>query len=243
MNITKENIGNVNAVVKVLIEKPDYEKTVEETLKDYRQKSSIPGFRPGKAPMGLIRKRFGKAVLADEINKLLSQNLTRYLVEEEIQVLGEPLASIEHQKPIDWGADENFEFAFDVAVAPEIEIDVDENDKVTYHSIKITDEIIDDQVNMITSQMGSAVETDQVDEESMVRGDFVELDEEGQEKTDGIRTEGVLLSYRLIKNEDVKKQFEGRKKEDVIVFDPVVAFEDRYETGHRLKICHEQADE
>lgn len=106
MNITKENIGNVNAVIKVLIEKPDYEKTVEETMKEYRQKSSIPGFRPGKAPMGLIKKRFGKAVLADEINKLLSQNLTRYLMEEKVKVLGEPLSSTEHQKPIDWEADE-----------------------------------------------------------------------------------------------------------------------------------------
>lgn len=243
MNITKENTGNVNAVIKVLIEKPDYEKTVEETLKDYRQKSSIPGFRPGKAPMGLIKKRFGKAVLADEINKLLSQNLTRYLVEEKVKVLGEPLPSIEHQNPIDWDTDENFEFAFDVALAPEIELSVDENDKVEYFTIKVTDDMVDEQVNMIKSQLGESVDTEEVEEESLVRGDFAELNDEGQEKEDGIRAEGVLLSGKLIKDEEIKNLFLGRKKEDTITFDPVKAYQDRHEVGHLLKISHEQADD
>src|SRR5690606_19038705 len=122
MNITKENTGNVNAVIKVLIEKADYEKTVEETLKDYRQKASIPGFRPGKAPMGLIKRRFEKSVMVEEINKILSQNLTRYMTDEKLQILGEPLSSTEHQKPIDWENDVDFEFAFNVALSPEIEV-------------------------------------------------------------------------------------------------------------------------
>ncbi len=243
MNITTENFGNVNAVIKVLIEKSDYEKTVEETLKDYRQKSAIPGFRPGKAPMGLIRKRFGKAVLAEEINKMLSQNLTRYLMEEKMQVLGEPLSSTEHQKPIDWDTDENFEFAFDVALAPKVEVTLDENDKVNYYTIKVSDEMIDQQVEMIVSQLGQSTEAEEVKEDTLVRGDFVELDEQSQEKEDGIRAEGVLLSVDLVKDEDIKKQFIGNKKEDVITFDPVKAYQDRHEVGHLLKISHEQADD
>lgn len=243
MNITTENFGNVNAVIKVLIEKSDYEKTVEETLKDYRQKSAIPGFRPGKAPMGLIRKRFGKAVLAEEINKMLSQNLTRYLMEEKLQVLGEPLSSTEHQKSIDWDSDENFEFAFDVALAPKVEVALDENDKVNYYTIKVSDEMIDQQVEMIVSQLGQSTDADEVKEDTLVRGDFTELDEQSQEKENGIRAEGVLLSVDLVKDEDIKKQFIGKKKDDVITFDPVKAYQDRHEVGHLLKISHEQADD
>jgi trigger factor len=243
MNITTENFGNVNAVIKVLIEKSDYEKTVEETLKDYRQKSAIPGFRPGKAPMGLIRKRFGKAVLAEEINKMLSQNLTRYLMEEKIQVLGEPLSSTEHQKPIDWDSDENFEFAFDVALAPKVDVTLDENDKVNYYTIKVSDEMVDQQIEMIVSQLGQSTEADEVKEDTLVRGDFAELDEQGQEKEEGIRAEGVLLSVDLVKDEDIKTQFIGKKKDDVLTFDPVKAYQDRHEVGHLLKISHEQAEE
>jgi trigger factor len=242
MNITRENNGNVNAVIKVLIEKSDYEKTVEETLKDYRQKSAMPGFRPGKAPIGLIRKRFGKALLAEEINKMLSQNLTRYLVDEKLKVLGEPLSSAEHQKPINWDTDENFEFAFDVALAPKVEVAVDENDKIEYFTIKVSDEMVGQQVDMITSQMGQNLVAEEVKEGTLVRGDFSELDEQGNVKEDGINAAGVLLSVNLIKDEEIKKQFIGKKSEDVITFDPVAAYQDRHEVGHLLKISHEQAD-
>src|SRR5690606_23246296 len=129
----------------------------------------------------------------------------------------------------DWDADENFEFAFDVAVAPEIELAIDEKDKVDYYSIKVTDEIIEEQITMIKSQLGQSVDAEQIDEESMMRGDFVELNEQGEEKPEGIRAEGVLLSFKLIKDEEVKKQFEGKKKEDVVTFDPVAAYQDRHE--------------
>ncbi len=243
MNITRENIGNVNAVIKVLIEKPDYEKTVEETLKEYRQKSAVPGFRPGKAPIGLIRKRFGKALLVEEINKMLSQNLTRYLMDEKVRILGEPLSSTEHQKPIDWDKDENFEFAFDVALAPNVEVVLDENDKLEYLTIKVTDEMVDQQVEMIVSQLGQSIEIEEVVENALVRGNFVELDEQGLEKENGIRAESVLLSVDLIKDEEIKNQFIGKKKEESIVFNPVTAYQDRHEVGHLLKISHEQADD
>jgi trigger factor len=243
MKVTRENIDNVNAVIKVLIEKPDYEKTVEENLKDYRQKASIPGFRPGKAPMGLIKRRFEKSVMVEEINKMLSQNLTRYLMEEKLQILGEPLSSTEHQKPIDWENDEDFEFAFDVALAPKVEVPLSEEDKLNYFTIKVTDDMIDQQIEMIQSQMGENIDADEVAEKSLVRGDFVELDEEGNEKEDGIKAEDVLLSVDLVKDEEIKKQFLGKQKGEVLTFDPVVAYGDRHEVGHLLKISHEQADE
>lgn len=241
MKVTRENIDNVNAVIKVLIEKADYEKTVEETLKDYRQKASIPGFRPGKAPMGLIKRRFEKSVMVEEINKMLSQNLTRYMMDEKLQILGEPLSSTEHQKPIDWENDVDFEFAFDVALSPEIEVPLSEEDKLNYFTIKVTDDMVNEQVEMIQSQMGENVDADEVAEKSLVRGDFVELDEEGNPKDEGIKADGVLLSVDLVKDEEIKKQFIGKQKGEVLTFDPVVAYGDRHEVGHLLKISHEQA--
>ena len=243
MNITRENIDNVNAVVKITIEKSDYEKTVDEKLKEYRQKANIPGFRPGRAPAGLIKKRFGKSVLLEEVNQMLSQNLTRYLMEEKLQILGEPLANEEHQKPIDWDKDENFEFAFDIALAPQIDVPLSEDDKIDFFTIQVSDEMIDQQVEMIASQMGQNKEVEEVKEKGLVRGDFVELNEEGEELEEGIRPQGVLLSIDLIKDEEIKKQFIGKKKDDVVTFDPVKAYDNRHEVGHMLNISHEQADE
>jgi len=239
MNITRENTDNVNAVLKVLIEKPDYEKPVEDKLKEYRQKADIPGFRPGKAPMGLIKKRFGKSVLLDEVNNLLSQKLTSYLMEEKLQILGEPLANEDQQKAIDWDNDENFEFIFDIALAPEIEVPLDEKDKINYYKIKVSDDMVNEQIDMIKSQMGQNKEIDEVKEDGLVRGDFVELDNEGNEKEDGIKPEGVLLAIDLIKDKDIQKEFIGKKKGDVIVFDPVKAYEDVFEVKHMLNISHE----
>ena len=122
MNITREKIDNVNALLKVSIEKTDYEKSVADQLKEYRQKASVPGFRPGKVPAGLIKRKYGTAILVDEVNKLLSQKLSGYLIEEKLNILGEPLPNEEQQKGINWETDENFEFVFDIAIAPEINI-------------------------------------------------------------------------------------------------------------------------
>jgi trigger factor len=242
MNITRENIDNVNAVIKVLIEKPDYEKTVEETLKEYRQKSFFPGFRPGKAPASLVKKRFGKAVLLDEVNKMLSHNLSKYIVDEKLKILGEPLSNPEQQKDIDWEEDDNFEFVFDIALAPEIEVTLSEDDKIDFYTITVSDEMIDKQIDYITSQMGTNEKAEEVTERSMVKGNFTELDENGEEKEDGINPEDVLMAVDRIKNEEIKKLFAGKHPGDTIVFDPVKAFEDRHEVSHMLKISHEEAD-
>ena len=241
MNITRENTDNVNAVLKITIEKPDYEPKVEEKLKEYRQKADMPGFRPGKAPLGLIKKRFGKSLLIEEVNTLLSQKLTSYLMEEKLQILGEPLANEEQQKPIDWDKDENFEFVFDIALAPEIDIPLDEKEKISYYKIKVSDEMIDEQVEMIKSQLGENKDVDEVKEKGLVRGDFVQLDEEGNEIEGGIRPEGVLLAIDLIKDKDIQQEFIGKKKGDTVVFDPVKAYEDVHEVQHMLNISHEQA--
>ncbi len=243
MNITRENIDDVNAVIKVGIEKADYEKAVNDTLKDYRQKASIPGFRPGKVPAGLIKKRFGTAVLVEEVNKVLSQNLSKYLVEEKLNILGEPLPNEDQQKSINWESDEDFEFAFDIALAPEVKITLDKRSKYDYYKIIVSEEMIDQQVDMIASQLGQNVPVEEVKDNSSVRGDFVQLDENGEIIEDGIQPKGVLLAVDVIKDEEIKNAFVGCKKDDTLTFDPVKAFENRHEVGHMLNIKHEEADE
>ena len=242
MNITRENIDNVNAVINITIEKADYEKQVEGVLKDYRQKASIPGFRPGRAPKGLIQKKFGMAVLVDEVNKLLSQNLSKFLVDEKLPILGEPLPNEEKQAAINWESDENFVFSFDVAIAPEVKIALDKNDTFKYYKIAVSDEMINQQEDMAASQLGQNVPAEEAKDDSTVRGDFVQIDSEGNEVEGGIAPKSVLIAVDRIKNEDIKKSFVGCKKDDIIIFDPVKAFEDRHEVGHMLNISHEEGD-
>lgn len=243
MNITRENIDNVNALLKVSIEKADYEKTVADQLKEYRQKASVPGFRPGKVPAGLIKRKFGTAILVDGVNKLLSQKLSEYLVEEKLNILGEPLPNEEQQKSINWETDENFEFIFDIAMAPEITVSLDKESKFKYYNIEVADKMIDEQVEMAVNQLGQNVPSEVIEENSSVRGDFVQLDENGEVAENGIEAKGVLIAIDMIKDEDIKKELIGKKKEDSVLFDPVKAFENRHEVGHMLNIKHEEADE
>ena len=242
MNITRENIDAVNAILKVDIEKADYEKTVADQLKEYRQKAVIPGFRPGKVPDSLIKRKYRIPVLVEEVNKLLSQKLSQYLVDEKLNILGEPLPNEVQQKSINWETDENFEFAFDIALAPEINISLDKQTEIKYYKIAVSDEMINQQVEMTQSQLGQNLPDDVISDNSSVRGNFVQLNDAGEEVEKGIRPEGVLIAIDLIKDAEIKNIFVGKKKDDVVVFDPVKAFENRHEVGHMLKIKHDEAD-
>ena len=242
MNITRENIDAVNAILKVDIEKTDYEKTVADQLKEYRQKAVIPGFRPGKVPDGLIRRKYRIPVLVEEVNKLLSQKLSQYLVDEKLNILGEPLPNEEQQKSINWETDENFEFAFDIALAPEINITLDKKNEIKYYKISVSDEMIDQQVEMAQSQLGQNLPDDKIKDNSSVRGNFVQLNEDGAEVENGIRPDNVLIAIDKIKDEAIQSSFIDKTIGDVVVFDPAKAFENRHELKHMLKIKQEEAD-
>ncbi|HSH19706.1 MAG TPA: trigger factor [Draconibacterium sp.] len=242
MNITRENIDAVNAILKVDIEKADYEKTVATQLKEYRQKAVIPGFRPGKVPDSLIKRKYRIPVLVEEVNKLISQKLSQYLVDEKLNILGEPLPNEEQQKSINWETDENFEFAFDIALAPEINITLDNKTEIKYYKIKVSDEMINQQVEMTQSQLGQNLPDDEIKENSSVRGNFIQLNDAGEEVEDGINPKEVLIAIDMMKDDEIKNSFVGKKKDDVIIFDPVKAFENRHEIAHMLKIKQEEAD-
>jgi len=242
MNITRENIDALNAVLKVDIEKADYEKTVADQLKEYRQKAVIPGFRPGKVPDGLIKRKYRIPVLVEEVNKLLSKNLSQYLVDEKLNILGEPLPNAEQQKSINWETDENFEFVFDIALAPEINISLDKQNEFNFYKISVSEEMIDQQVEMAQSQLGQNLPDEAINDKSSVRGNFVQLNDAGEELENGIRPNDVLIAIDMIKNDEIKNGFIGKKSGDVVVFDPVIAFENRNEIKHMLKIKQEEAD-
>jgi trigger factor len=242
MNITRENIDAVNAVLKVDIEKADYEKTVADQLKEYRQKAVVPGFRPGKVPDGLIKRKYRIPVLVEEVNKLLSKNLSQYLVDEKLNILGEPLPNEEQQKNINWETDENFEFVFDIALAPEINISLDKQNEIKFYKISVSEEMINQQVEMAQSQLGQNVPDDEIKENSSVRGNFAQLNDDGEEMENGINPKDVLIAIDLIKDDEIKNNFVGKKTGDVVVFDPAKAFENRHEIKHMLNIKQEEAD-
>ncbi len=242
MNITKENIDALNATITVKIEKNDYEPTVEKVLKDYRKKANMPGFRPGMVPAGLIKKMYGKAVIADEVNKMLSQNLSQYFINEKLSVLGDPLPNEEKQPPINWEKDEDFEFVFDLAMAPDIEVKLDKRNKFTYYTITVDEDTVNKQVEAYTGRFGENVQVEEAGEKDLLRGNFIQLDAEGNEIQDGIKADKVIVSVDLIKDETIKNEIIGKKTGDSIVLDPIKAYENRHEVGHLLNLSHEDAE-
>jgi len=240
MNISKENIEGLNSVIKVTVNKDDYESKVSDMLKDYRKKANMPGFRPGKVPMGLVKKMYGKAVLVDEVNKLVSESISKFIQDEKLDLLGEPLPS-DKQEQIDFDSQEDFEFFFDIAEAPEFEITLNKKDKIPYHKIAVTDEMLDQQLKSITSRFGKQESIEKPTETALLKGDFVQLDQDGNELEDGIKAEDAVMSMSVVKDENIKKQLMEAKVGDTIVFNPRKAFPDDTELSYLLKIEKEEA--
>ena len=242
MNITRENIDELNAILTVSIEKNDYEGAVNDVLKNYRKKANMPGFRPGMVPAGLIKKMYGKAALVEEVNKILSKSLTDYIQDEKLNVLGEPLPNDEKQAVIDWDTQSDFSFVFDVAMAPAIEVVLDKKTTIPYYNITADEEMVSKQVDAYASRLGENKVVDTVGEKDTVRGNFIQLNEDGSELQGGITAEKVVIAVDLMKDEEVKASFVGKKAGDVLVFDPVKTYDNRHEVGHMLNVSHEVAE-
>jgi len=242
MNITRENIDELNAIVTVSIEKNDYEAAVNDVLKNHRKKANMPGFRPGMVPAGLIKKMYGKAALAEEVNKLLSNSLNDYIHNEDLNVLGEPMPNIEKQLPVNWETDTDFSFVFDMGLAPAIEVNLDKQNTITYYNILAGEEIVNKQLDAYATRLGENKVVDVAEEKDTIRGNFVQLDEEGNELEGGIKAEKVVIAIDMMKDEEIKASFLGAKAGDVIVFDPVKAYDNQHEVGHMLNISHEEAE-
>ena len=241
MNIQFENADKVNGLMKVTIEKSDYAEKVEKTLKDYRKRAQVPGFRPGQAPMGMIKRQYGMSVKVDEINRMLGEKLYEYVRENKIQMLGDPLPNEEQQKQLDFEGDGPFEFVFDIAVAPEFKAELTGRDKVDYYNIEVDDKLIDQQVQMYTSRSGQYEQADSYQERDLLKGDLRELDADGSTKEGGITVDSVTMMPEYIKVDEQKKLFDGCKPGDIITFNPKKAYPDNdSEIAAMLKMKKEE---
>ncbi|OEK09162.1 trigger factor [Flavivirga aquatica] len=228
MNITRENVDALNAVVKVDIAKEDYSDKVEKILIDYRKTANIPGFRKGHVPMGMVKKQYGKAVLVDEVNKLLQDALNKYLTEEKLDVLGQPLPK--PQDDIDWDA-EGFSFEFELGLAPEFEVELKSKDTITQYNIIADDKMIDEQIERIQKQYGKLVPQDAVEKDSEITGAYKNEEKEIDNT--------VTLTLDKFKGEATEKQFIGAKVGDVVVLKTKGLYEDNHDLMHALKLGHD----
>src|SRR3954463_879820 len=241
MNITQENIDELNAVLKVKVVADDYLPKVEGALKDYQKKASIPGFRPGKVPTGMIKKMYGKSIMVDAINKLLNDSLTNYLRENKIEVLGNPLPKAGTENTIDWDNQTDFEFLYEMGLAPKFNVDLSQKDKFTYKTVKIDEELVNKYITDVAKRYGKVEQVEVSAAGDLLTGDFVELDAAGEITVGGVFKTGNLFLERL-KDEGVKKQLTGLKKDDKVVLDAQKIAESPAELASLLGIDKDAAE-
>ena len=219
MNISVENIDKVNAVITAVVEPADYTEKYEKAIKDAKKKMNMPGFRPGMVPVGLIKKQFGVSILAEEVNKVLQDGLFGYIRENKINMLGEPLPTDDNNN-VELKEGESFTFKFDLAIAPEFEVSLTKKDKIDYYNVDVTDQMVENQVDMYRQRGGKYDQVDSYEDNDMIKGVITELDVETP-----VTAENVVMLPKYFKNDDQKKLFDGVKKNDIVTFNPSVAYD------------------
>ncbi len=239
MNITKENIDALTAVIKIKVGPEDYLSNVEKTLRDHQKKASMPGFRPGKVPAGMIRKMYGKSALADELNRLLGDSLYNYIREEKLDILGNPLPKADNNPEIELDGKKEFEFVYDLALQPDFKVDFSADEKHTRFVVKIDDTLLDKYSNDIARRYGQIASVETTGEHDLVYGDFVELDANGEILAGGIFKSSTLYLEKL--NETRKAKLLGLKADDKVVLEPSEIAETPAELGQKLGLSPEEA--
>ena len=241
MNVTKNQIDDLNATIKIQLDKEDYATRVSDALKDYQKKAVIDGFRKGKTPFGIIKKMYGKAVLIEEINKLIGESLSNYIQENDLNILGEPLPSETEQKELNLD-EENFEFVYDIALAPVMNVKLSKREKVPYYIIKVDDEMIDKQIESICKSNGELISVDTIEGSEYVKGELIELGEDGKPKEGGIHVEDASLSVEHMKDEEQVKIFVGKQVGNEVIFNPSKAYPNKTDYAALLQISKEEAE-
>jgi trigger factor len=236
MNITQEKVDQLNTILHVKIEQADYETRVNEVLNDYRKKARVDGFRPGKVPMGLIRRMYHTPVLVDEVNKLVSESIFEYLKDNEVRILGEPLAHKDGSQKIDFEKDTEFEFKFDLGLAPQLDLEVTSKDKIPYYRIKVDKTEKQQYVDSILQRYGEFKPVEKAGNEDLIRGILVKVDPSGQEVENGVRVENVTLSLAQMKDEEQKILFSETKSGDEVVFNVKKAYPNDTELSSLLRM-------
>lgn len=224
MNITKENIDDLNAVLKIKIGKTDYEDKVETVLKDYRKKATIKGFRPGMVPIGLIKKMYGRAVEIDEINKIVTENIQKYLTDEKIEILGDPLPKEDEQEKFDFDTQQDFTFTFEIGLTPEVELKLSKKNKVNQYEIAIDEKMRSEYIENYTRRYGELRKAEQTEEKDVIKGKIEAIDNDGNVIPEGPSVEDTSLGIDIIKDKKIKKEFIGINAGNSIDFDIKKAF-------------------
>ncbi len=223
MNITLEKIDSLNSLIKVNINPEDYSGRVEKAIKAQAKKANLPGFRPGMVPPAHIKKMYGKNILAEEINNLLSDSLNNYISENKLEVLGQPLPKVEDEKEYKWDGTEEFDFVYEVGVAPEFELDFSAADKLTQYNIKVDAETLESRIKNLRKSYGKMSNPEVAESEDILYAELTELNEDGSVKDGGlVKTGSVRIDF--VKDEEIKKALTGLKKEDVVNIDLKKAF-------------------
>lgn len=236
MNITNQKIDDLNAVISIKLIPEDYQAKVDEVLKDYRKKAKIDGFRPGMVPMGLVKKLYYKPVLAEEINKLVSENLMKYIKDEKLKILGEPLPHRDAEKLIDFEKDSEFEFCFDLGLYQDFTLNLSAKDKITYYNIKVEDAVIDEYKENVTKRFGDFKPVDKAGKDELIKGNLKQIDSKGNVVEDGIKAENISMSLDMMKDDSVKKLFKGKGAGDHVDFDLRKAYPSDVELTSLLRI-------
>lgn len=242
MNISLENPEKVSGVLTLVVEEADFAGDVEKQLKDYRKKANVPGFRPGQAPMGMIKRQVGAQVKVDVINRLVGEKLYDYVRENKINMLGEPMPHL-GEEPVDLDAAAPYTLKFDIAIAPEFKVKLSNKDSIVYYDITTDDAIVDKEIDAFASRSGSYQKVDEYQDNDMIKGDIRELNEDGSAKDGGITVSQASMLPSYIKVDDQKALFQGCKVGDVIVFNPKKAYpESDIEISSLLKVSKEEAE-
>jgi len=241
MNITRENIDDLNAVITVKVEKPDYEEKVETVLKDYRKKANIKGFRPGMVPIGLIKKLYGKAVRIDEINKVITENIQKYITDEKLEILGDPLPKTDDQEHIDFDTQDDFTFSFELGLSPAIEPSISEKDVVTRYEITIDEKMRNDFIDNYKRRFGELKKEEKIEEKDVAKGLIKAIDEEGNDLPDGPAAEDTSLGIDIIREQEIKDLFLGKGIDESVDFDIRKAYPNDNELAGILRMKKEDA--
>lgn len=218
MNVTLDKNGNVSGVLTISLVEEDYQAEVKKQLAELGRRRPIKGFRPGHVPAGLLKKYYGGQVTAEVVDQVVSRELTNYIRENNIDLLGEPMLSPDTK--VDMVNEKDFSFKFDLGFAPEFELKLDKRVKVPYYNIEVSQEMIDNQNDAFKKRFGTQVAGEVADEDALLRGSMVELAEDGTAKEDGIKVERTIVSPKYLKDDDEKAKFVGKKVGDELVFNP-----------------------
>lgn len=241
MNITRENIDDLNAVLNIQVEKTDYEDKVEKILRDYRKKANIKGFRPGMVPIGLIRKMYGTAAKIEEVNKTISESIQKYLSDEKLEILGDPLPKTNEEENIDFETQDEFKFSFELGLAPVVDLKINKKNKVNLYEISVDEKMINDHKENYTRRFGDFKNVDKVGEKDTVNGKIEALDIEGNPVA-GEGIEDTSLAVDIIKDEEIKKTFIEKNTGDTVDFNIRKAFPDDNEIAGLLRIDKEKIE-